>query len=198
MPLPLVGHASYTDYEGLLPLSHSMTCTDDTANRTNSADCTAISRPPVPQPGRRTSRRPSLATAGTGPALVSDHEHPGAVKSDIPPSRYRRGDRAPVQLSRRWVAVRRPSLLSHAVFNYCAGFGRLAMRSGLGSSASPSQSVPPSLVHNLKEDLILRRLLHYRAPVRSLSAASASSFSACRARSTEVTSRTATTASPRV
>jgi hypothetical protein len=33
---------------GLLPRSHSVTCTDSTADRTGSADCTGISRLPVP------------------------------------------------------------------------------------------------------------------------------------------------------
>jgi hypothetical protein len=37
-------------YEGLLPRSHSVTCTDSTTDRTRSADCTGISRPPVPRP----------------------------------------------------------------------------------------------------------------------------------------------------
>ena len=35
---------------GLLPRSHSVTCTDSMADRTGSADCTGISRPPVPRP----------------------------------------------------------------------------------------------------------------------------------------------------
>jgi hypothetical protein len=33
---------------GLLPRTESMTCTDDAADRTNSADCTGFSRPVVP------------------------------------------------------------------------------------------------------------------------------------------------------
>ena len=47
---------------GMLPCIDGMTCTDSTPDSTSSADCTRISRPPVPRPVPRPSRRPSLAT----------------------------------------------------------------------------------------------------------------------------------------
>jgi hypothetical protein len=46
---------------GLLPRSHSMTCTDSTTNGSEGPDCTGISRHPVPRLVPRLSHPPRLA-----------------------------------------------------------------------------------------------------------------------------------------
>jgi len=52
---------------GMLPRSHSMTCTDSTTNGSDGPDCTGISRHPVPRPVPRLSHRPRLATVVSSP-----------------------------------------------------------------------------------------------------------------------------------
>jgi len=64
---------------GLIPRTRGVTCTDSTADRTRSADCTGISRLPVPRPVPRLSHRPQVATvesSGLWPGLSQDHERP--------------------------------------------------------------------------------------------------------------------------
>ena len=69
---------------GPLPCSHSLTCTDSTANRTRSADCTGISGYPFHDPfhGSAIGRRLSSRTL-TRPS--QDHERP-ATDRPVPAS----------------------------------------------------------------------------------------------------------------
>jgi hypothetical protein len=55
---------------GKVSRSRSMTCTDSTADRTRSADCTGISRLPVPRPVPRLSHRPQVATVVSSRTLA--------------------------------------------------------------------------------------------------------------------------------
>ena len=52
---------------GMTPRTHAMTCTETTADRTGSADCTGISRPAVPRPVPRASRHHRRPPQDQGP-----------------------------------------------------------------------------------------------------------------------------------
>ena len=83
--LPGAAYRNRTDdlriTRGLLPRSHSLTCTDSTANRTGSPDCTGISQPPVPRPIPRPSRWPRLATAVSSPRHTLTWTQPGPLRT---------------------------------------------------------------------------------------------------------------------